>query len=104
MITERLTFRAKYGQGDALATLMRQNVEQLPMPSGVVGARLYTDFTGPMFQVIFEIDHADLNAFAADSQEQMGQYADARFQEWFGKMIACTELGERQILNSEKLI
>ena len=48
--------------------------------------------------------HADLNAFAADSQEQMGQYADARFQEWFGKMIACTELGERQLLNSEKLI
>lgn len=104
MITERLTFRAKYGQGDALAALMRQNVQEMPMPSGVVGARLYTDFTGPMFQVVVEIDHADLNAFVADTAEQTSQYGDARFQEWFGKMVASTELGERQIFNSEKLI
>ncbi len=103
MITERLTFRAKYGQGDTLAALMRQNVEEMPMPSGVVGARLYTDFTGPMFQVVFEIDHADLNAFMADTQEQMKEYGDPRFQEWFGKMVACTDVGERQIFNSEKL-
>ncbi len=103
MITERLTFRAKYGQGDALYSLMKQNMEEMPPPASVVSARLYTDFTGEMFTVALEIDHEDLNAFAANTHGQSRDYGSKEFQDWFGKMVACTEVGGRQLFNSEKL-
>lgn len=104
MITERLSFRAKYGQGDALVTLMKDNLKTMPPPATVVGARLYTDFTGPMFSVVLEIDHADLNAFAANTQQETQDYGSKEFQDWFSKMVACTEMGDRQLFNSEKVI
>jgi quinol monooxygenase YgiN len=103
MITERLSFRAKYGQGDTLAALVRENVQTMPPPAGVVGVRLYTDFTGPMFTVVFEIDHADMDAYMKDTQAQAAEFGLKEFQEWFAKMVACTEVGERQLFNSEKL-
>lgn len=103
MITERLTFRAKYGQGDKLVQLLKENLEAMPMPASVQGIRLYTDATGPMFTVAFEIDHPDIQTFAANTAEQEADYASKAFQDWFAKMVECTEHGERQLFNSEKL-
>ncbi|HNM77145.1 MAG TPA: hypothetical protein PKI89_02190 [Tepidiformaceae bacterium] len=103
MITERLTFRAKYGQGDALYALMKQNMNEMPPPASVVGARLYSDLTGQMFNVILEIDHADLDAYVSGTKTEMQEYGSKEFQAWFAKMVAVTEVGERQLLNSEKL-
>ena len=102
MITERLTFRAKYGQGDDLAALMKESFDILPS-GDFVGARLYTDHTGPMFTVAMEIDHADLAAYAKSSMSEGADYGTSDFQKWFARMVACTEMGERQLFNSEKL-
>ena len=102
MITERLTVRAKYGQGDALVALMKESFDIMPM-EGVQGARVYTDHTGPMFTVAIEIDHADLAAYAKSSMSEGADYARSDFQQWFARMVECTEMGERQLFNSEKL-
>ena len=103
MITERLTFRAKYGQGDALVALLKENLKSMPMPASVEGIRIYTDATGPMFTVAFEVDHPDLKTFAANTAEQESEYGRKDFQEWFAKMVECTEAGERQLFNCEKM-
>lgn len=103
MITERLTFRAKYGQGDALVAVLKDSFRVMPQ-ANVAAARIYTDFTGPMFTVAVEFDHADLATFVKNSQQDAADYASSAFQEWFAKMVAATELGERQLFNSESLI
>jgi len=103
VITERLTFRAKYGQGDQLVALLKENLETMPMAGNVQGVRIYTDATGPMFTVAFEVDHPDLQTFAANTAAQESDYAKKEFQDWFAKMVACTESGERQLFNCEKI-
>lgn len=102
MITERLVFRSKYGQGDALVQLMKGSFDVFNA-SRVQGARVYTDLTGPMFQVVVEMDFADLQSYAASTTEEQGAYGTPAFQEWFGRMTAVTELGERQLLNMERM-
>ena len=102
MITERLTFRAKYGQGDQLVALMKESVNIMPM-EGVQGLRVYTDHTGPMFTVAVEFDHADINAYAQQSSGDSAEYSRPEFQQWFARMVEVTESGERQLFNSEKL-
>jgi hypothetical protein len=104
MLTERLTFRAKYGHGDELATLFREFFARQGAQSGMIGARLYTDATGPMFTVVAEADFADMAAYAAFFAQDASMYADPEFQAWFGRMEAATEVGDRQLFNSEKLL
>ena len=102
MITERLTFRARYGQGDALVALMKESFDIMPS-ADFVGARLYTDHTGTMFTVAMEIDYTDLAAYAKSSTAEGADYGSSDFQKWFARMVECTEMGERQLYNSEKI-
>ena len=102
MITERLTFRAKYGEGDALVALLKESFEVMPN-ADYQGARLYTDHTGRMFTVVMEIDHSDIGAYAKSSMNEGSDYAMPDFQSWFAKMVAVTEGGERQLFNCEKI-
>ena len=98
MIVERLTFRAKYGHGDELVALMKQ------APGGSTGpmtGRLYTDLTGPMFTVQMEIEYPDLAGYAAANANLEQDYGTPEFQQWFAKMVAVTERGERQLFNVE---
>ncbi len=102
MIVERLNFRAKYGRGDELVALMTSYATDVGPKIGVDGAslkRIYTDLTGSMFTVQAEIEYADLAAYAASSGGDSQQYGSSVFQQWFAKMVECTELGERQLLN-----
>ena len=55
-----------------------------------------------MFTVAVEIDYPDLAAWQAATGP--GSYEGADFQEWFARMVAVTERGERQLFNSEKLL
>jgi hypothetical protein len=105
MITERLTFQAKYGRGDELVGLMKEMYTSgMADQIGAGGsARVYTDRTGPMFSVVLEVDHADLDAFAAAEKAGEAAYADPKFQAWFGRMVELTEAGGRQLLNMERL-
>ena len=100
MITERLTFQAKYGKGDNLLALFKESMSS--MTEGATGIRTYTDATGTMFTVAVEIDYPDLAAWQAANGP--GAYDDSGFQEWFARMVAVTERGERQLFNSEKLL
>ncbi len=98
MIVERLTFQAKYGHGDELVALMKEP------PTGLGPAmkgRIYTDLTGAMFTVQFEMEYADLAAFAASDVAQRGEFATSEFQQWFARMVAVTESGKRQLFNVE---
>ena len=103
MITERISFQAKYGHGDELVALMKSSMDTMPM-DGVTAARLYTDFTGAMFTVAMEMDYADLDAYTASTKAAMAEYGNPSFEEWFKKSVAITERGEKQLFNSEKLM
>jgi hypothetical protein len=104
MLTERLTFRAKYGQGDELARLFREWFKKMAPQAGMTGARLYTDATGPMFTIVAESDFKDMADYARFFAQDQSMYADPEFRAWFGRMTAATEAGERQLLNMEKLL
>lgn len=106
MIVERLSFRAKYGRGDELVALMKAFSTDVAPAIGAGAAamkRIYTDHTGPMFTVQGEVEYADLRAYAEATLSETTQYGSAAFQQWFAKMVACTESGERQLLNLEVL-
>jgi hypothetical protein len=100
MITERLTFQAKYGKGDDLVALFKESMTS--MTEGATGIRCYTDATGTMFTVAIEIDYPDLAAWQAANGP--GMYDDPEFETWFGRMVEVTERGERQLFNSETLL
>ena len=102
MITERLSFRAKYGHGDVLAQLFKESFDQF-ITADVLGARIYTDVTGPMFTVVAESDFADLAAYSRYGDASNEMYANPDFGTWFAKMMACTETGDRQLFNSERV-
>jgi quinol monooxygenase YgiN len=104
MLTERLTFRAKYGHGDELTGLFREWFKKMAKQAGMTSARLYTDATGPMFTVVAESDFADMAAYAAFFAQDQSMYADPEFQGWFAKMAEATESGDRQLFNMDQLI
>lgn len=100
MIVERLTFQAKYGQGDALVNLVRE-FNRIGAAKGLPTVpRVYVDRTGPMFTVIWDSEHADIAAYATATGTETGMYSDAEFQTWFAKMIPLVERGERQLLET----
>ena len=103
MITERLTFRARYGHGDELVGLLKESFKDLFPTQELKSARIYTDATGPMFSVAVEMDFEDMAAWMRMTAGDPDTYGSAQFQEWFGRMTQVTEAGERQLLNTEVL-
>ena len=103
MIIERLTFQAKYGQGDALIALVREFNKTAGAKGLPTIARVYVDRTGPMFRVIWDSESKDLAAYAASAGAEAGMYADPEFQAWFAKMVPLVERGERQLLETVEL-
>ena len=104
MIVERLSFQAKYGRGDELVALAREwNQRMMPAmrEMGALGARIYTDATGPMFTMQLETEFSDWPAYGRFMAADQEMYGTPEFQEWFGRMTACTERGDRQVFNVE---
>lgn len=99
MITERLSCRARYGQGDALVALFVEQRERLRTPE-VLAQRTYTDATGPMFTVQVEQDFADMASYMMASQAMQADYAAPWFQDRFARMMPLVERGERQVFNT----
>jgi hypothetical protein len=99
MIVERLTFQAKYGQGDALVALMREWQGSFAKQLGLGQSRLFTDLTGTMFTVIAEQEYRDLKELADLQAKQEAMYATPQFQQWFAKMQPLVERGDRQLLS-----
>ncbi len=103
LLTERLTFRARYGHGDELVALFKEWYAKMGQQAGMSGARVYTDATGPMFTVVLESDFADFAGYAAFFAQDAAMYSDPDFQRWFERMQAITETGDRQLFNMERL-
>lgn len=105
MIVERLNFQAKYGRGDELVALFHEFANTLQAKFGIPGkmARIYTDHTGAMFTVQAEIEYTDLAEYVRANEGEAAQYGSPDFQAWFGKMMDCTERGEKQLMNLEVL-
>lgn len=101
MLVERLTFRAKYGQGDTLVALFKESVTRFPTVLGAHSRRIYTDATGPMFTVQVEQEFTGWDDYAAFMTADQELYGTPDFQDWFARMTACTESGDRQLLNVE---
>ncbi len=99
MIVERNTFYAKYGQGDALLDVIRGFIREFGAEVGMTSPRVYTDVTGPMFQIMWEQEFPDLTAFTEMTKAEAAMFGDTRFQQWFAKMQPLVEKGERQLLN-----
>ncbi|MGH2633588.1 MAG: hypothetical protein ACRDG3_09280 [Tepidiformaceae bacterium] len=103
MFVERLVFQAKYGQGDTLVELFREMSKGFGAQNGLAPTRLYTDAAGPMFTINVEIEYADLEAYAAANRAESGLYSTPEFRDWFGRMQAVVERGERHLFNVESL-
>jgi hypothetical protein len=54
-----------------------------------------------MFNVTTEMDYDDTASWARLTAGDPAVYGTSAFQEWFAKMMAVTESGERQLLNME---
>lgn len=102
MLIERMTFIAKYGKGDALLESMRDFNRLFGAQLGAPG-RMATDRTGRMFRITWDIEHADLAAWAAATATERAIFATQEFGNWFAKMEPLVESGERELLETVDL-
>ena len=103
MLLERMTFQAKYGKGDALVELFREQARTWGPKMGFVSPRILTDHTGSMFTVIVEQEFKDLDDYSRRDKEAKVAFATPEFANWFARMEQVVERGERQLFNVEAL-
>jgi len=96
MIIERLTWHAKFGQGDRVIEAFKRWQELFGQSQGLK-ARILTDVTGTMFTVQVEIEYADMQHFARGTEELQKIYQEDAFAEWFNSWQDAVESGKREI-------
>ena len=96
MIIERLVFRAKFGEGDAVAEAFRQWRDRFAARFGAP-TRILVDVTGPMFTIVAETEYCDLAHVAELQQREQELYGDPEFQQWFGTWSTAVETGSREL-------
>ncbi len=96
MIVERLVFRAKFGQGDAVSAAFKEWRDRFAQRFGVT-SRVLVDLTGPMFTIVVETEYRDLAHLAELEVQQQQAYSDPEFQQWFGSWSQATEHGQREL-------
>jgi hypothetical protein len=102
MLIERMTFVARYGKGDALLDSLREFNRLFGARLGSPG-RVATDRTGRMFRIVWDIDHADLAAWAASTATEREIFGTPEFAEWFAKMEPLVESGDRELFEAVDL-
>lgn len=101
MFVERMIFHAKYGQIDPLIALVREFNTGVGGRHGLHVSRMYTDATGPMFTLNIESDYPDMEGYMAASRAESSLFSTQEFQDWFARVAAVTERGEKQLFNME---
>ena len=96
MLIERMTFNAKYGKGDAVLDSIREFQRLFGARVGVP-SRVATDRTGKMFTVTWDMEHADITAWAAAELAEREMFGTPEFGQWFAKMEPLIESGSRQL-------
>ena len=96
MIIERLVFRGKFGQSDAIVAAFREWKARIGARLGAP-IRLLVDVTGPLFTVVVEIEYRDLAHFDELQRREQELYGGAEFEPWFATWSAVTESGTREL-------
>jgi hypothetical protein len=96
MIIERLVFRGKFGQSDAIVRSFQDWKARIGARFGAP-IRLLVDVAGPMFTVVVEIEYRDLAHFDELQRREQEMYGGAEFEEWFAGWSAVTESGTREL-------
>lgn len=90
----------KYGQD--LAGIAKGAGAMMRKSAGFGGKqRVLTDATGKMFTVVWEPEYKDWADFAASRAAMQKMFASKEFRQWFEKMAAVTESGQRELYNVE---
>ncbi|HLZ71593.1 MAG TPA: hypothetical protein VKV26_16950 [Dehalococcoidia bacterium] len=97
MIVERLTFRAKFGQGDTVVAAFKHFNAELAPQNGLAPARILVDSSGAMFTVVVEQTYEDLATFVSLRGREEAMYGSDAFQQWFAAWSGAVESGERQL-------
>ncbi|HLZ69525.1 MAG TPA: hypothetical protein VKV26_06380 [Dehalococcoidia bacterium] len=97
MIVERLTFQAKFGQGDTITQAFKEFNEKFAPRYGVTG-RLLVDVTGPMFTVVAETEYRDMAHVAETEAGMQAAFADSEWQGWFAAWQGAVTSGSRELL------
>jgi len=96
MIVVRNVFQARYGKGDELVALLKE-IDQMSQAQGM-RQRVLTDQSGPFFTVVSELEVASMADWERYTNES---FRDARFGEWFGRMVPLVESGRREFYRVE---
>jgi hypothetical protein len=96
MIGERIVFRAKFGQGDAVVNAFKEWRDKYASQYDVT-SRLLVDFTGQMFTIVQETEYRDVAHMAQMEAELRRLYADAEWQRWFNAWAPLVEVGSREL-------
>lgn len=95
MILVRDVFQAKFGKGDELVALFKENLEAW---GGQRNGRILTDVSGPFFTVVTEEEVESLSAWEETLSEV---FADPEFEAWFARMLPLVESGSREFYTIE---
>ncbi|HLZ22864.1 MAG TPA: hypothetical protein VKQ30_12140 [Ktedonobacterales bacterium] len=96
MIIERLVFRGKFGQSDAIVASFRDWKARIGARFGAP-IRLLVDVTGPLFTVVVEIEYRDLAHFDELQRREQELYGSTEFETWFAGWSAVTASATREL-------
>jgi hypothetical protein len=97
MVVERLVWKARFGQGDAVVAAFKEFGKTHGPAIGAPIKRLLVDAAGPMFVVVAESEFADLSELAQVQERLQTFYAVPEFQAWFGTWCNAVESGSREL-------
>jgi hypothetical protein len=97
MIVERIVFRAKFGQGDAVVSAFKQWNEKFRGRHPGLDSRLLADLTGTMFTVVVENTYRDMEHLTQVQAAEQKEYGDPEWQQWFTSWSPHVETGSREL-------
>jgi hypothetical protein len=93
MIVVRNVFRLKFGMAAQGRDLMKEGLGIMAR-SGMAGARVLTDMTGPFYTLVFEQSYDTLAAFDQAHQQIA---ATPEWRAWYARLVPLVESGFREI-------
>ena len=96
MIRVRDVFQAKYGKGDELVALLKEDRELSQASASAAQFKdhaILTDASGQFFTVVSEYT---VDSLATWERVMAGEFSTPQFAEWFNRMMPLVESGRRE--------
>ena len=99
MVVIRNVFRLKFGKAREAVALMKEGlaIQKRAIPDVEFSTRVLTDFTGPFYTLVLELNVPSVAAFESAAPRM---FADKAFQENYQKMSALVDSGYREIFTT----